>query len=170
MIRIIVRSTFLLIILSIFNVEGFSFLSKLSDHSESYTLNTEYYVSQQIVLNWLDSFLFCKSNGLKLAKNVHNEKFDEFFRKIQKSSSRSGDLKLLVDGSDVPNQSVCSVIVNSSTNSFRNITCTNEKHKFLCQSDDDSDRTNSELSSFVTNANKMRSFKRLDSDGEKNDR
>jgi hypothetical protein len=165
MIQISVSSSFLLIIISVINVEGFNFLAKLSDHSESYSLKTEYYVSQQIEFNWVDSFLFCKSNGLKLAKNLHNEDFDKLFGELRNSNLRSGDFKLFVDGSDSLDQSVCSIIVDNSTNSFRNESCTNEKHGFLCQSVGDIDKNNINLQ-FGTN-NKLRSFKRLNSNGEK---
>lgn len=68
--------------------------TKLSTANKSFD---EFYISQEIKLNWADSFLYCKSHGLKLA-NISVTIYDDLAQSLQRMYS-NGNEKILIDNS-----------------------------------------------------------------------
>lgn len=96
------------------------------------------YISERIQLNWVEAFLYCQANGLRLAQPSSNEELlaITFSYFIAYPKIRDG---ILIDGSKVTNNSKCLTIDTNVTNAkdlLENVLCTKQTFKFLCESND----------------------------------
>lgn len=96
------------------------------------------YISERIRLNWVEAFLYCQANGLRLAQPKNNEELlaITFSYFIAYPNTRDG---ILIDGSKVMNNSKCLTIDTNVTNAIDllgNVSCTQQTYKFLCESND----------------------------------
>lgn len=114
----------------IFNIS--TFLSKHRNFSANSKTNK--FVSQQLKLNWVDSVLYCKSNGMRLAK-LSNEAVYDVLQQLKSYQKQ----ELYFDGSDLIepfHPSACTLINATESNMFnlvKTASCIEKKRKFLCE-------------------------------------
>lgn len=96
-----------------------------------------YYISQQLYLNWVEAYTFCRLSGLRLAKF---SRLDFLVSITDNWMSEYPHVKdsILFDGSNFNRESsTCSVIHSHSkifkTLSVGNISCTEGTHRFACE-------------------------------------
>jgi hypothetical protein len=140
---------FVVILLQVLTAEGLLFLKFVGESRELTTtlrsiklLNSNFlldeapsnrtfyiYVSEGVQLNWIDASFFCKMNRMKLAQ----------FRDDLAAVTNKLDRKVLVDDARVAEndrESRCKMIEAPGNPTPQKVSCNEQKHNFLCESDD----------------------------------
>lgn len=109
------------------------------------SVKSKYLFSQRIQLNWVDAYTFCKANGLRLGRIPKEIDMNALFASLSIYFPLS-DVEVIIDGSSFPEEiaaSPCAVIaakVGNMNRTMKNISCTGETFKFVCEEfDDDSE-------------------------------
>lgn len=116
-------------------------------------MNSKYFISQRVQLNWIDAYTFCKANGLRLAKFSSSEDLKVLGENLL-SYWPSFDREIIFDGSSLPEDfeaSPCSVIdTKFNDTTLRNVSCTDAAFMFICEKlDEDSNNVETKITSEI---------------------
>lgn len=117
----------------------YSFLKQIRKSSLLDLSNNKmnYYISQQIYLNWIDAYTFCRLSGLRLAKFSRHDFLVSITDNWMNEYPNVKD-SILFDGSNFNREtSTCSIIHSyskiHSRLSVENVSCTENTHRFACE-------------------------------------